>query len=158
MQCGGPPPTPWTAPRSRPGVPPCSPPRGRTGGRCSARRSTGARRRARVGRDRGDRSRPTPPAGRESEMVTLRTPVCDMLGIEYPIVQAPMAGTTTVDLVAAVCEAGALGSFGHAYTEPAGMLDDGRAVRARTTRPFGMSLFVAATPDEPPIAEQREAI
>ena len=50
-------------------------------------------------------------------MTTLHTPLCDLLGIEYPIVQAPMAGgPTTPELVAAVSAAGALGSFGHAYT------------------------------------------
>ena len=42
-----------------------------------------------------------------------------LLGIELPIIQAPMAGgITTPDLVAAVSEAGALGSFGFAYTQP----------------------------------------
>jgi nitronate monooxygenase len=91
-------------------------------------------------------------------MMTLRTPLCDILGIEYPIVQAPMAGATTVDLVAAVCEAGALGGFGHAYTEPEVMRDDARALRAGSPRPFGINLFAAPTPGEPPMAQQREAI
>ncbi len=90
--------------------------------------------------------------------MTLRTPLCDILGIEYPIVQAPMAGATTVDLVAAVCEAGALGGFGHAYTEPEAMREDARAVRARSPRPFGINLFAAPTPGEPPVEQQREAI
>ena len=52
------------------------------------------------------------------------------LGIEHPIIQAPMAGgATTVDLVVAVSEAGALGSLGCAYSSP-------DAIRAspRTTR------------------------
>src|SRR5215471_2615547 len=51
-------------------------------------------------------------------MRILRTRLCEMLRIDHPIVQAPMAGVTTVELVAAVCEAGALGGFGHAYTVP----------------------------------------
>ena len=54
-------------------------------------------------------------------IASVRTPLCDLLGIEYPIVQAPMAGTTTPDLVAAVSAAGGLGSFGHAYTGADGM-------------------------------------
>jgi nitronate monooxygenase len=91
-------------------------------------------------------------------MMRLRTPLCERLGIEYPIVQAPMAGATTVDLVAAVCEAGALGGFGHAYTEPEVMRDDAHGVRTRSRRPFGINLFAAPTPDEPPVEEQREAI
>ncbi|HSE04409.1 MAG TPA: nitronate monooxygenase, partial [Methylomirabilota bacterium] len=50
-------------------------------------------------------------------MASLHTPLCDLLGIEYPIIQAPMAGgPTTPELVAAVSAAGGLGSFGHAYT------------------------------------------
>jgi nitronate monooxygenase len=91
-------------------------------------------------------------------MRTLRTPLCDLLRIDHPIVQAPMAGATTVDLVAAVCEAGALGGFGHAYTEPDVMRADAEAVRARSPRPFGLNLFVAPTPDEPPLEEQQAAI
>jgi nitronate monooxygenase len=92
-------------------------------------------------------------------MASLRTPLCDLLGIEHPIVQAPMAGgPTTPELVAAVSAAGALGSFGHAYTPPATMREDAAAVRARTTRPFNLNLFVAPVPDEPPVEAQRAAI
>ena len=40
---------------------------------------------------------------------TLRTPLCDRLGIEVPIVQAPIGSASTPELVAAVAEAGALG-------------------------------------------------
>ena len=39
----------------------------------------------------------------------------DLLGIEHPIIQAPMAGASTPALVAAVSEAGALGGFGGTY-------------------------------------------
>jgi nitronate monooxygenase len=92
-------------------------------------------------------------------MASLRTPLCDRLGIELPIVQAPMAGgVTTPGLVAAASEAGALGSFGHAYTGPEGMRADATAVRARTARPFAINLFAAPLPDEPPAEEQRRAI
>jgi nitronate monooxygenase len=92
-------------------------------------------------------------------MTTLRTPLCDLLGIEHPIVQAPMAGgPTTPELVVAVCEAGALGSFGHAYTAPPAMRDDARAVRAGTARAFNVNLFAAPVPEEPPVDAQRPAI
>ena len=84
-------------------------------------------------------------------MTRLRTPLCEILGIEHPIIQAPMASATTVDLVAAVCDAGALGGFGHAYTESDVMQGDARAVRARTSRPFAINLFAAPTPAEPPM-------
>lgn len=64
------------------------------------------------------------------------------LGIEHPIIQAPMAGgATTVDLVAAVCRAGALGFLGCAYSSPDVIRETAAAVRARTARPFGLNLF-----------------
>jgi nitronate monooxygenase len=92
-------------------------------------------------------------------MTRLRTPLSDRLGIEHPIIQAPMAGGVTPPaLVVAASEAGALGSFGHAYTQPDGMRADAAAVRARTARPFGINLFTAPLPDEPPEEAQRRAI
>ncbi len=64
------------------------------------------------------------------------------LQIQYPIVQAPMAGGgDTPRLVAAVCEAGALGSIGAAYLTPQQIADSARAVRSLTSRPFGVNLF-----------------
>lgn len=71
------------------------------------------------------------------------------LGIEHPIVQAPMAGgATTVDLVAAVCRAGALGFVGCAYSSPDVIRETAAAVRARTERSFGLNLFAPqAAPD-----------
>ena len=42
----------------------------------------------------------------------LRTPLCDLLDIEYPIIQAGMVAATSADLVAAVSNAGGLGSLG----------------------------------------------
>ncbi|MDQ4035365.1 MAG: nitronate monooxygenase [Chloroflexota bacterium] len=64
------------------------------------------------------------------------------LGIEHPIIQAPMAGgATTVDLVVAVCEAGALGSLGCAYSSPDVIRETARAIRVRTERPFALNLF-----------------
>jgi enoyl-[acyl-carrier protein] reductase II len=42
----------------------------------------------------------------------LRTPLCDLLGIEFPIIQAGMSRFTSAELVAAVSNAGGLGSLG----------------------------------------------
>jgi nitronate monooxygenase len=73
------------------------------------------------------------------------------LGVEHPIIQAPMAGgATTPELVSAVCEAGALGFVGAAYLSPAQILELTRAVRARTSRPFGLNLFAPVDPTPPP--------
>lgn len=91
-------------------------------------------------------------------MASLRTPLCDLLGIKYPIVQAPMAGTSTPALAAAVSRAGGLGSLGHAYTAAEAMRSEADAVRAQTDRPFNVNLFAAPQPAEPPLEQQREAI
>jgi nitronate monooxygenase len=92
-------------------------------------------------------------------MASLSTPLCDLLGIEHPIIQAPMAGgPTTAELVTAVSLAGALGSFGHAYTQPEVMRENADAVRRRTTRAFSVNLFAAPVPNELPVEAQRSAI
>jgi nitronate monooxygenase len=71
--------------------------------------------------------------------------------LSHPIIQAPMAGgATTVDLVTAVCEAGALGFIGAAYLTPPQIADVSRALRARTARPFGINLFAPLPAPEPP--------
>ena len=50
-------------------------------------------------------------------------------------------GGDTAELVAAVSNAGALGSIGAAYLTPAQIVERGRAVRAATSRPFAINLF-----------------
>lgn len=64
------------------------------------------------------------------------------LGIDHPIIQAPMAGgATTPELVAACCNAGALGSFGCAYQTPEQIIEAAQKVRTLTKRPFNINLF-----------------
>jgi nitronate monooxygenase len=64
------------------------------------------------------------------------------LGLEHPIIQAPMAGgPTTPELVAAVSQAGALGLIGAAYLTPEQIIDAARSIRRVTDRPFGINLF-----------------
>ena len=43
---------------------------------------------------------------------SLRTKLCDMLGIKYPIIQAAMAWVINAEMVAAVSNAGGLGTLG----------------------------------------------
>jgi len=75
------------------------------------------------------------------------TVLTETLGLRHPIVQAPMAGGgDTPALVAAVCEAGALGSIGATYLTPQQIAEACAAVRSKTARPFGINLFV---PDAP---------
>ena len=81
------------------------------------------------------------------------------LGIELPIIQAPMAGgVTTPALVAAVSAAGGLGSFGFAYTQPEAMMRDAEEARSSTGAPFGVNLFAAKNTGAIDDAAQRGAI
>jgi len=67
------------------------------------------------------------------------------LGIELPIMQAPMGGgPSTPELVAAVSNAGGLGSLGAPYLTPEQILDAVRRVRALTEKPFTVNLFAGA--------------
>lgn len=78
----------------------------------------------------------------------LRTRLCDLLAIRYPVVQAPMAGGwTTPELVSEVSNAGGLGMLAGARVSPERLREDIRAVRARTDRPFGVNFLLA--PPEP---------
>jgi nitronate monooxygenase len=72
--------------------------------------------------------------------------LCDVLKIEHPIIQAPMAGSATPELAAAVSNAGGLGSLGCAMMKKEDLLDAVRAVRARTSRPFNLNFFVHPQP------------
>lgn len=69
------------------------------------------------------------------------------IGVRYPIIQAPMAGgTSTPALAAAVSNAGALGSLGSGYDAPQKMVEEIRAVRALTSNPLQVNLFVPLPP------------
>ena len=70
----------------------------------------------------------------------MRTPVCELLGIEQPIVQAPMSAV--VPLAAAVSNAGALGMLALTWSTPAG--DVVRKAAALTDRPFGGNFILTS--------------
>jgi len=76
------------------------------------------------------------------------------LGLTAPIVQAPMAGVSTPEMAAAVCNAGALGSIAVGATDAAGARAMIAATRALTDRPFNVNLFVHAPATADP---EREA-
>src|SRR5437763_11036834 len=76
----------------------------------------------------------------------LRTRLCDLLGIEHPILNAPMAGAAGAELAAAVSAAGGFGLLGGTTPEgPEGLRAQIRAVRERTVRPFGVG-FISSFP------------
>jgi nitronate monooxygenase len=64
------------------------------------------------------------------------------LGIETPVILAPMSGgVCTPELVAAVSNAGGLGSIGLGYSTPAQIIETIRQVRMLTQRPINVNLF-----------------
>ncbi|MEO3429327.1 nitronate monooxygenase [Pelagibius sp. CAU 1746] len=75
----------------------------------------------------------------------LATPLCDLLGCRYPVLQAGMGGVARAELVAAVAEAGGYGFLGMVREPPKLIAEEIDGVRARTERPFGVNLIPAAT-------------
>jgi NAD(P)H-dependent flavin oxidoreductase YrpB (nitropropane dioxygenase family) len=74
--------------------------------------------------------------------MSLRTPLCELLGITVPVVQAPIGSASGPALAAAVCKAGALGMVSLTWTPPRripGMLAE---IRSQTDRPFGVNLVL----------------
>jgi nitronate monooxygenase len=68
--------------------------------------------------------------------------LAERLGVEHPLILAPMAGgPSTPALAAAVSNAGGLGSLGAAYLTPEQIRDEIAAVRRLTDRPFAVNLF-----------------
>jgi NAD(P)H-dependent flavin oxidoreductase YrpB (nitropropane dioxygenase family) len=78
----------------------------------------------------------------------IHTRLCALLGIEHPILNAPMGGTATAALAAAVSAAGGFGMIGGSSSGGADWLRTQiRAVRAHTTHPFGVG-FIEKTLSE----------
>ncbi len=69
-----------------------------------------------------------------------------MLGLELPIIQAPMAGVQGHALAAAVSNAGGLGSLPCAMLDAAALKAELTALQAQTTRPFNVNFFCHAPP------------
>lgn len=84
-------------------------------------------------------------------MTTLQS----LLGIELPIIQAPMAGVQLSGLAIAVSNAGGLGSLPCAMLAPEGMRDELAALQAGSSRPFNVNFFCHAPPA--PSAEREKA-
>ena len=72
----------------------------------------------------------------------MNSPFASRLGIEHPLIQAPMSGSTPPALVAAVSNAGGLGSLGAGYLEPQAILDQAAQIRALGDKPYAIGLFV----------------
>jgi nitronate monooxygenase len=81
----------------------------------------------------------------------------DLIEIDVPIVQAPMAGVSTPEMAAAVSNAGALGSIGVGATAAAGAREMIAAFRARSKRSLNVNVFCHA-PARPDAARQARFI
>ena len=77
-----------------------------------------------------------------------------LLGIDLPIIQAPMAGVQGSALAVAVSNAGGLGSLPCAMLGPDAIRQELAAIRAQTTKPFNVNFFCHSQP-EPSV--EREA-
>jgi enoyl-[acyl-carrier protein] reductase II len=69
----------------------------------------------------------------------LKTPLCDVFGIEVPIILAPMGTCTSAELAAAVSNEGGLGGIGSLFRSPAAVKRDIDVVRRLTSGPFAIN-------------------
>ena len=77
-----------------------------------------------------------------------RTLLCDMLGIDFPIIQAGMGPFTSAELVAAVSNAGALGSLGVGGRNIDDFKTQLKRVRELTDRPFAVNFTLQDSVDD----------
>jgi nitronate monooxygenase len=75
-----------------------------------------------------------------------RSDLTDLLGIDHPVIQAPMAGSDGPVLAAAVSNAGGVGSLGCGEMSAEKLREEFDKTRASTTRPFIINFFAHDTP------------
>jgi len=79
----------------------------------------------------------------------LKTVICDLFNIKYPIIQGGMAHVATAELVSAVSNAGGLGIVGAGAAEPEWVREQIHLTRQQTDKPFGVNILLIS-----PFAEQ----
>ena len=72
----------------------------------------------------------------------IKTDICDLLQIEYPIFQGGMAWLGTAELASAVSEAGGLGIIGAGHMPPDIFRNEIHKVKERTNKPFGCNIML----------------
>ncbi len=83
----------------------------------------------------------------------IHTVLCDLLGIEYPIIQGGMAWVSSAELAAAVSEAGGLGIIGSGTAHPDWLKEQLSRARKLTGKPFGVNVMLRS-----PHAEEMMAV
>ncbi|WP_256831901.1 nitronate monooxygenase family protein [Pseudomonas sp. Pse1] len=81
------------------------------------------------------------------------TRILDLLGIELPIIQAPMAGATGSAMVIAACNAGALGSMPAAMLGTEQLREELATIRQYSQRPLNVNFFC----HQPPAPDEQRA-
>lgn len=83
------------------------------------------------------------------------TRILDLLGIELPIIQAPMAGATDSAMVIAASNAGGLGSMPAAMLSVEQLREELKTIRQQSQRPFNVNFFCHQPP--PPDEQKADA-
>ena len=69
------------------------------------------------------------------------SPICELLGIRYPVFQGGMAHISDAALAAAVSESGGLGILSAAAGDPQWLAEQIDLIREKTDKPFGVNLI-----------------
>ena len=72
----------------------------------------------------------------------IKTDICDLLGIEYPVLQGGMAWLGTAELAAAVSVAGGLGIIGAGHMPPDVFRAEIHKLKERTNKPYGCNIML----------------
>jgi nitronate monooxygenase len=80
--------------------------------------------------------------------VAIRTRLTELLGVEHPVIQAPMGTAAGPALAAAVSSAGALGSISVSFVSPKAIPPMVEAVRQATSKPFAANVLLEWPPEE----------
>ncbi|WP_110025396.1 NAD(P)H-dependent flavin oxidoreductase [Mangrovibacter plantisponsor] len=84
----------------------------------------------------------------------MTNPLCEVLNLKYPIIQAPMAGVSTPELAAAVSNSGALGSISVGAATAPQAREMIYQTQALTTAPFNVNVFCHPPATRNPAKEQ----
>ncbi len=84
----------------------------------------------------------------------IRTPICDLLGIEYPVLQGGMAWVSDSGLAAAVSGAGGLGIISAMSLSAQDLAAEIRKAKALTDKPFGVNIMLMS----PHVKEVAQAV
>ncbi|HEY7626771.1 MAG TPA: nitronate monooxygenase [Ilumatobacteraceae bacterium] len=87
--------------------------------------------------------------------MSVPVPLAELLGIEHPVIQAPMAGAQGASMAIAVSDAGGLGSLPCAMSTPESIRVDLEAILAATDKPYNVNFFVHQQPQPDEAAEAR---